>query len=229
MRSRTRSLVLGVNDRVALAQVRRLAQRAIHERHMRAGVLDPRPGGDRDRRRRGDRRGHRRSSRSRRFAARRTIGSGLHREAFLPRRLHARGRRLGRAVRLPPSRGDPAQGREGGDVRRDQELRHRPRREGPAPVLHRRRGRRRGDEPGREHDHRQLRRHEQAPHDDRQEGAKQCARLVCRAGHGRRRGVHGRGLDDRRGRPRRDARHRPRAPDQQRGLRAAARGRGEAR
>jgi bifunctional UDP-N-acetylglucosamine pyrophosphorylase / glucosamine-1-phosphate N-acetyltransferase len=36
-------LVLGVNDRVALAQVRRLAQDAIHERHMRAGVtiVDP--------------------------------------------------------------------------------------------------------------------------------------------------------------------------------------------
>ncbi|HEY3865152.1 MAG TPA: bifunctional UDP-N-acetylglucosamine diphosphorylase/glucosamine-1-phosphate N-acetyltransferase GlmU [Solirubrobacteraceae bacterium] len=37
------NLVLGVNDRVALAQVRKLAQRAIHERHMRAGVsiVDP--------------------------------------------------------------------------------------------------------------------------------------------------------------------------------------------
>jgi bifunctional UDP-N-acetylglucosamine pyrophosphorylase / glucosamine-1-phosphate N-acetyltransferase len=36
-------LVLGVNDRVALAQVRALAQGAIHERHMRAGVtiVDP--------------------------------------------------------------------------------------------------------------------------------------------------------------------------------------------
>ena len=36
-------LVLGVNDRVALAKVRKLAQQAIHERHMRAGVsiLDP--------------------------------------------------------------------------------------------------------------------------------------------------------------------------------------------
>jgi bifunctional UDP-N-acetylglucosamine pyrophosphorylase/glucosamine-1-phosphate N-acetyltransferase len=36
-------LVLGVNDRVALAKVRKLAQLAIHERHMRAGVsiLDP--------------------------------------------------------------------------------------------------------------------------------------------------------------------------------------------
>jgi bifunctional UDP-N-acetylglucosamine pyrophosphorylase / glucosamine-1-phosphate N-acetyltransferase len=37
------SLVLGVNDRVALAHVGKLAQRAIHERHMRAGVsiVDP--------------------------------------------------------------------------------------------------------------------------------------------------------------------------------------------
>jgi bifunctional UDP-N-acetylglucosamine pyrophosphorylase/glucosamine-1-phosphate N-acetyltransferase len=37
------SLVLGINDRVALAWVRRLAQQAIHERHMRAGVsiIDP--------------------------------------------------------------------------------------------------------------------------------------------------------------------------------------------
>jgi bifunctional UDP-N-acetylglucosamine pyrophosphorylase / glucosamine-1-phosphate N-acetyltransferase len=36
-------LVLGVNDRAALARVRRLAQTAIHERHMRAGVgiVDP--------------------------------------------------------------------------------------------------------------------------------------------------------------------------------------------
>jgi bifunctional UDP-N-acetylglucosamine pyrophosphorylase/glucosamine-1-phosphate N-acetyltransferase len=38
-----RRVVLGVNDRVALAQLRRLAQDAIHERHMRAGVgiVDP--------------------------------------------------------------------------------------------------------------------------------------------------------------------------------------------
>jgi bifunctional UDP-N-acetylglucosamine pyrophosphorylase / glucosamine-1-phosphate N-acetyltransferase len=37
------NLVLGVNDRVALAKVRKLAQRAINERHMRAGVdiVDP--------------------------------------------------------------------------------------------------------------------------------------------------------------------------------------------
>jgi bifunctional UDP-N-acetylglucosamine pyrophosphorylase / glucosamine-1-phosphate N-acetyltransferase len=38
-----RRLVLGVNDRVALAQLRRLAQDSIHERHMLAGVsiVDP--------------------------------------------------------------------------------------------------------------------------------------------------------------------------------------------
>jgi bifunctional UDP-N-acetylglucosamine pyrophosphorylase / glucosamine-1-phosphate N-acetyltransferase len=38
-----RSLVLGVNDRVGLARVRKLAQAAIHERHMAAGVtiVDP--------------------------------------------------------------------------------------------------------------------------------------------------------------------------------------------
>jgi bifunctional UDP-N-acetylglucosamine pyrophosphorylase / glucosamine-1-phosphate N-acetyltransferase len=37
------NLVLGINDRVALARVRKLAQRAINERHMRAGVeiVDP--------------------------------------------------------------------------------------------------------------------------------------------------------------------------------------------
>jgi bifunctional UDP-N-acetylglucosamine pyrophosphorylase/glucosamine-1-phosphate N-acetyltransferase len=37
------TLALGVNDRVALARLRRLAQDAIHERHMRAGVsiVDP--------------------------------------------------------------------------------------------------------------------------------------------------------------------------------------------
>jgi bifunctional UDP-N-acetylglucosamine pyrophosphorylase / glucosamine-1-phosphate N-acetyltransferase len=39
-----RRLVLGVNDRVALARVRKLAQEAIHERHMRAGVAIVDPG-----------------------------------------------------------------------------------------------------------------------------------------------------------------------------------------
>ncbi|HEY1835013.1 MAG TPA: bifunctional UDP-N-acetylglucosamine diphosphorylase/glucosamine-1-phosphate N-acetyltransferase GlmU [Solirubrobacteraceae bacterium] len=37
-------LVLGINDRAELAQMRRLAQRAIHDRHMRAGVTIVDPG-----------------------------------------------------------------------------------------------------------------------------------------------------------------------------------------
>ena len=54
-----------------------------------------------------------------------------------------------------------------GHVRRDQELRHRRRLEGAAPVLHRRRRHRRGARTSARHDHRQLRRLAQAPHDDR--------------------------------------------------------------
>ena len=51
--------MLGVNDRVALAQVRALAQRAILERHMLAGVTIVDPGTHRDRRGRVDRPGRR--------------------------------------------------------------------------------------------------------------------------------------------------------------------------
>ena len=51
-------LVLGINDRAALARVRRLAQEAIHERHMRAGVSIVDPAGDGDRRGCADRPGH---------------------------------------------------------------------------------------------------------------------------------------------------------------------------
>ena len=50
--------MLGINDRVALAQVAALAQRRIQERLMLAGRDDRQPGRDHDRRRRGDRPGH---------------------------------------------------------------------------------------------------------------------------------------------------------------------------
>ena len=116
-------LVLGVNDRAALARVRGLAQEAIHARHMMAGVsiVDPQAtvidvdvqigrdttiepfttirGSHPDRR-------------------------GLRREAFLSDRLRARGRRhaSGRSRYLRPGH-HPARGREGGDVRGGQELR----------------------------------------------------------------------------------------------------------
>ena len=56
--SMTRSEMLGINDRVALADVTAVAQRRIHEHHMLAGRDDRQPGRDRDRRRRRDRPGH---------------------------------------------------------------------------------------------------------------------------------------------------------------------------
>ncbi len=51
-------LVLGVNDRAALAQVRALAQETIHARHMARRREHRRPAHDRDRRGRADRPGH---------------------------------------------------------------------------------------------------------------------------------------------------------------------------
>ena len=113
----------------------------------------------------------------------------------------------------------PAPALEGRHVRRDQELRRRRGQQGPAPLLHRRRRHRRGHEPRRRHDHRQLRRHQQAPHDDRRprpHGRRHDAR---RARDARRRRVDRRELRDHQGRPGQGARHRPRAPDQLRGLR----------
>ncbi len=59
-------------------------------------------------------------------------------------------------------------GRQGGDLRRDQELAHRRRRQGAPPGLRRRRRRGRRQQSRCRHDHRQLRRFPQAPHDDRQ-------------------------------------------------------------
>ena len=105
------------------------------------------------------------------------IGRGLHGAPLLPGRLRARGRRQRRAVRLPATGDGAAHGHQGGHVRGGQELRHRPRGAGAAPVLHRRRGRRRGHEPRRGDDHRQLRRPRQAPHDGRQRA---CARAWTR-------------------------------------------------
>ena len=52
------TLTVGVNDRVDLAHARELAQRRIHEAHMRAGVTIVDPRRDDDRRRRRDRPGH---------------------------------------------------------------------------------------------------------------------------------------------------------------------------
>ena len=69
-------------------------------------------------------------------------------------------------------------------------------REGPSSVLHRRHGHRRAHEHRRRHDHRQLRRHEQAPDRDRRARVRQRRHDVRRAGQPRRRRLHRRRLGD---------------------------------
>ena len=207
-----------------------LAQAAIHERHMLAGVSDRRPRRHRDRRRRA------RSAQDTviepftTIRGRTRIGSGCTiRHSYLAR-LRARGRRQRRPVRLPAPRHGAARGREGRDVRGGQELGHRRGRENPPPLLHRRRRRRRA-----------------APTSARPRspptttGAPSTARrsasgsargvdttLVAPVTRRRRR-VHGRRLGDHRGRARRRAGHRPRAPEQRRGLHRARGARAERR
>ncbi len=226
-------LVLGVNDRAGLAHVRRLAQLAINERHMLAGVsiVDPRATViDVDVRIGQD-------TTIEPFTTIRgatKIGEGCTGAPLLPDRLHARGWRERRAVRLPAPGCGAARGREGRHVRRDQELGHRRRGEGPASLLHRRRGRRRGHEPRREHGDRQLRRLGQAPHVDRAPRAQRGGHDVRGAGDRRRRRLHGGRLGRDKGRRPGCAGGRARAPAERRGLRAAPRrarahGRGAAR
>ena len=80
---------------------------------------------------------------------------------------------------------------------------------------------RRGHEPRRQHDHRQLRRLRQAPHDDRLARAHRRRHDLRGAGRGRRRRLDRRRLGDHQGRARRRARDRARAPAEHRGLRRA--------
>ena len=214
-------LVLGVNDRVALAQVRRLAQQAINERHMRAGVSIIDPSATVIDVRRADR------SRHRDRAVHDDQGEhedrrGLHRQALLPRGLHARGRRERRALRLSAPGLGPAQGRQGGDVRGGQELRPRRRRESPASLLHRRCGRGRAHEPGGGNDHRQLRRPRKAPHEDRQRRARGRGYLVRGPGGRGRRRVHRGGVGRDQGRARRRPRGGEGQAEEHRGVRRAA-------
>ena len=110
---------------LTLARVRALAQHAIHERHMRAGVgiVDPRR--DRDRRRRRDRAGHR--DRAVHDDPRHAPGSARGctvRHSYLVDCVLEDGVER-RAVRLPAARDRAAHGRQGGHVRGGQELRHR--------------------------------------------------------------------------------------------------------
>ena len=241
---------IGINDRVALAR-RPVPSRSarIHERHMLAGVDDRRPGRDRDRRRRA------RSAPDAVIApftslhGSTTIGAGARsarwqhadrhagrraaRRSSTPTSNGRRDRRPGqrRAVRLPAARDDPARGLQGGHVRRDQELGHRRRIEGPAPVIHRRRRHRRGHEPRRGHDHRQLRRLPQAPHDDRLDASRRAStRCFVAPVTRRRRRLHRRRLGDHQGRAAGRARRSPaRASDEHRGVRRTSQGAGSRR
>ncbi len=72
--------------------------------------------------------------------------------------------------------------------------------QGPPPLLHRRRRRGGGDQPRRRHDHRQLRRDPQAPHDDRRPGQDRRRHDAGRPGHRGGRRLHRRGLGDHQGR-----------------------------
>ena len=145
----------GANDRVQLAALGRELNRRIVTRWMEDGVtiMDPEttwidadvvlaedvtilPGDaadrcDRDRRgRRGRPRHHARRLRGRRGCARRTDPRPAGRD---------RRRRHRRAVLLPPARHHPRRRRQDRGVRGDQERPDRRRREGPAPVVRRRR------------------------------------------------------------------------------------------
>ena len=183
------TLTLGVNDRVELGHVRKLAQQRIHEAHARNGVtiIDPDStlidvgvtiGRDTS------------SSRARSCAAHTeigedcvigplttlidcTLGDGVSvPHSYLVQRPGRRFRH-DRALRLPAAGRASAPEREGRGVRGDQELDHRQGVEGPAPVVHRRHGRGREHEHRRGQHHRELRRAQQAPDDDRR---RTCAR-----------------------------------------------------
>ncbi len=190
-------LMLGVNDRVALAHVRALAQRSIAERHMRDGVtiVDPastvidvdvtigqdtviEPGTSL----KGSTVvGARAVVGPSTTAIDSRIGDGACVRVSWLSDCNAPRRRERRPVRLPAPRRPAARGLQGRHVRGDQELGYRGKRKDPAPVLHRRRGRGPRDEPRRRHHHRQLRRSRQAPHRDRRARAGRCGHLVRRA------------------------------------------------
>ncbi len=190
--------LLGINDRVQLAEVAAVAQRQIHERHMLAGVTIVNPAAtviDADVTIGQDSviapftslhgttavgSGSTVGPNSTLIDA--TVGDGanvLH--AYVTDAIIG-DRAKRRAVLLPAARHGPARGVQGRHVRGDQELRRGPGHEGAPPLLHRRRRHRGGHQPGRQHDHRQLRRVPQAPHDDRQPGQDERRHHVRGAG-----------------------------------------------
>ncbi len=135
--------MLGVNDRVDLQQVRAIAQQRIVDALAREGVcfisapttvieVDVRIGQDTVVEQGCTIRGATTIGSDAHIGphttiADSTIGDGVSRAPVPPRRRARRGRRDGRAVRLPASARPPAREGQGGHVRRDQELRDRAR------------------------------------------------------------------------------------------------------
>ena len=200
------TLTLGVNDRVELAKVRKLAQQRIHDEHQRNGVTIVDPD-------------------STIIEAGVTIG----RDTIVEPSTFIRGNTtigadcaigplttlidatLGDGVSVPHSYLVQARVDDFGTIgpfaylRPDAHLHPKAKAgafveiknstigdglEGPAPVLHRRRRRGREHEHRRGQHHRQLRRQEQAPHDDRLQRPDERRHRVRGAGRSRRWGLH---------------------------------------
>ena len=178
------AVTMGVNDRADLAAVEAEARRRILEAHMLAGVTVVDPDStwvDVEVEIAADARIEPGTS----LRGRTEVGAGSvvgplttltdtkarrarRRPALLPGRVRGPRRLHSRAVRPPAPRRRARGRRQGGFLRRDQELADRGGGQGPAPRLRRRRRGRRGQQPRRRHDHRQLRRIPQEPDRDRQ-------------------------------------------------------------
>ena len=239
-------LALGVNDRVDLAHVTRIAQQRIHAAHQRAGVtiVDPAStlidatvaiGEDTTIEPSSFLRGAIADRRAlQRRAAEHADRLGARRRRRGPPLLSRRGAAPRTASTIGPfaylrPNAVLHENAKAGTFVEIKNATHRSRLEGPAPLLRRRRRRRRGIQPRRGHDHRQLRRSPQAPHDDRRPRPDLGRHGARRARDGRRRRLHGGRLGHHRGRPARRARRRALAPDEHRGLRRARAGRNHER
>ena len=184
------AVTMGVNNRSELAEAEAEARRRILERHMLAGVTVVDPAStwiDADVEIAADARIEPGTSlRGRTEVGAGTvvgplttlIDTGLGAGVEVPHSYLVEcevARRLpGRPLRLPAPRRQARARRQGGHLRRGQELGGRRGREDPAPLLRRRRRRRPAEQPRRRHDHRQLRRIPQAPHCDRRRRAHRC-------------------------------------------------------
>ena len=135
----------GVNTRAELAAAAAALRDRINEAHMLAGVTIVDPASDVDRAD-VELEADAWSIRSRSCAADSGRRRRRDRSARGRRRRRDRARGDRRAVLLPSPRDGSRGGREGGHLRGDQELAHRERSEGAAPLLHRRRRHRRGHE-----------------------------------------------------------------------------------